>query len=160
MKPYYQDSVCACGCNATVRPGRKFVSGHNLRDLPRTDEHRRKIGEGQRRAWITSRKRHPIGSTNIDVNGYRRVKVLAGSGRWEKEHVLVAEKMMGRALMSDECVHHINGIKSDNRPENLFVCTLQEHSRIEAQAVRLLKSLVSNGSVTFNRDKGEYERVL
>lgn len=44
--------------------------------------------------------------------------------------ILIAEKTINRLLKDSEIVHHINGVKNDNRPENLQVITIKEHKRL------------------------------
>lgn len=35
------------------------------------------------------------------------------------EHIVVTENQLGRYLAREETIHHINGVRDDNRPENL-----------------------------------------
>jgi endogenous inhibitor of DNA gyrase (YacG/DUF329 family) len=46
---------------------------------------------------------------------------------------LIVEKVIGRKLKPDERVHHINGVKADNRNHNLLVCDASYHRSLHAK---------------------------
>lgn len=131
---------CRCGCGIKTRSAPvndrskgwakgqplKFIKGHNM------------ASESIKRSMKT------IGNKGIHSNGY--VVVNKGSGKREYEHIQIAEKILGRKLNkfgignpNTEVVHHINGNKQDNRPENLLICTHEYHTTLHH---RLEKSVL------------------
>jgi hypothetical protein len=68
----------------------------------------------------------PLGARRVTQHGYVQVK-HERRGRWAYEHRLVA------GAERDEVVHHVNGDKTDNRPENLMRMTNAEHVALHAQ---------------------------
>jgi HNH endonuclease len=55
--------------------------------------------------------------------GYRKLQV---QGKRIQEHVLIAEKALGKSLPPKAEVHHVNGDGLDNRNSNLVIC--QNHA--------------------------------
>lgn len=139
-KGYENNYTCfRCVSRATIKAKAMNAANHK-KDCKC---HRCRIGKGYFRG-----KNNPMwkGGSKVLKTGYVYVYVEpdsefspmvangVGTG-YVAEHRLVMARKLGRCLDKNETVHHKNGIKSDNSPENLELWASKHHSgqRIEDQ---------------------------
>lgn len=84
---------------------------------------------GYCQSCAAKKKLQPLGEKSRNWKGGRRIvrgyvmvydaSHPAAQNGYVQEHRIVMEQQLGRHLYRGETVHHKNGIKTDNRPENL-----------------------------------------
>jgi len=124
-----------------------------LRGIPRPEWLRKSISEHHKRLGIKP-SREAIEKSNLNrgrmekspswrggisfVSGYRCIYLpdhsRAHPNGYVYEHIVIAERTLGRQLVGGEIVHHVDGDKLNNSAENLTVLSSQtEHIRIHRQ---------------------------
>ena len=64
----------------------------------------------------------------------------ANSRGYTREHILIAERILGRYLKIKEVVHHANEITSDNTNKNLVICENENYHRLLHRRKRAYES--------------------
>jgi hypothetical protein len=71
------------------------------------------------------------------------------------EHILVLENKLNIKITKKDVVHHINGDKHDNNPDNLHICTPSQHESAHRSYEKLLKHFLNENTIVFRN--GEYQ---
>jgi hypothetical protein len=89
-----------------------------------------------------------------DNRGYYEI-VRDGKRQWV--HRMVVEQRLGRKLSKVEKVHHIDGNKLNNSPDNLYLCSgRRHHGLVHASLEQVAFGLYKQNVIGFNHATGEY----
>jgi len=116
----YQYSLFQCAvCNETV--------------IKKTKEGK-KAKHCSRKCYTANRQRRGAYKKFVLISGYKYIQrpdhPNATNHGYVAEHRIIAEEKEGVLLPINYDVHHINGIKTDNRPENLLIMTKSDHMKL------------------------------
>jgi hypothetical protein len=79
---------------------------------------------------ISKGKRGKGKGWSLKPSGY--IEITMGENKGRPQHVVIMEEHIGRRLYSNECVHHVDGVRHNNSLSNLMLMTRKEHASLHA----------------------------
>ncbi len=116
-----EKGLCQCGCGEEAPVAKRnctckgwirgqpvrYIKGHQARGRNGSDNGNWRGGKTSSHGYVFILK---LNHSKANRHGYVR------------EHILIAEKVLGKLLPDAAIVHHVNEDVSDNRKENLVIC--------------------------------------
>lgn len=98
----------------------------------------------------------PFYRRDLAGHGYQWIYVIdkkRSAGGWRVEHKMVVEHIIGREILDNEVVHHMDFNPSNNHPSNLMLMDKHEHLSFHAKLNNIHKTGKPNGKIAAARRK-------
>jgi hypothetical protein len=125
----------------------KMDNRKSRKGVPQSEEGKRKQSAAMlKRADLFAR------GWRVTSNGYHEYTRGPNAGR--SFHVVLMEERIGRRLLPDEVVHHIDGNRQNNDISNLALMTATAHNRLHRREDKLA------GRERLRNNQGQYTGVI
>ena len=126
------------------------VSNETRERMSKSHIRRNQRGENNP-CWRGGKYKNQAGYVTVKLQSDDPYYSMMSRDGYVNEHRLIVARKLGRCLEAWEIVHHINGIKDDNRIENLQLVSNDGHMQITVlqERIRYLESKLREVNINF-----------